>query len=285
MLTRGTRNRALIATSIGAVAALALAGCTAGSSDAEAPEGSSELPASITIGTPVGIPPYSYVEEGTSDLIGYEPDLIRAAAEELGIEVEFLTADWDNLIPGLQTDRWAIGTFGLFDTPERQEVTDILDVTIDYTGFLLKKELAPTVEDAMDLCGLNMGQVAAQSFVEKLEGYSADCVAAGEPEISLTMFQDDGAIIQGMRSGRVDGMMNQLSFLGFSQATLPEYEVAPFQLDGAPTGMLFKKDSEIIEAFRDAMNTLIENGKYEEIMLNYGLEANMIDEVTINAGK
>jgi polar amino acid transport system substrate-binding protein len=52
--------------------------------------------------------------------------------------------------------------------------------------------------------------------------------------------------------------------------------------DAAPYGWPVQKGSPLGESLKQALEHLIENGKYEEIAKNWGVEAGMIDKPVIN---
>ena len=57
----------------------------------------------------------------------------RRVAKALGVEAEIMPAGWDVMIAGLQANRWDMVTGGLYATPARLEVVNM--VTYDINGF------------------------------------------------------------------------------------------------------------------------------------------------------
>jgi polar amino acid transport system substrate-binding protein len=54
--------------------------------------------------------------------------------------------------------------------------------------------------------------------------------------------------------------------------------------DAAPYGVVIEKDSDLIEAIQAAMQAIIDDGTYEDILSEWGVEGGAVDEATINAG-
>ena len=102
---------------VGLVAAttLGLVGCQSTSS----PEGGSSEGADtslsdvqdagvITVGTEGTYRPFTFHEDGTGDLTGYDVEIVTAVAEKLGVEPEFEETQWDAIFAGLDAGRFDI---------------------------------------------------------------------------------------------------------------------------------------------------------------------------------
>jgi len=68
--------------------------------------------------------PYMFQDpKDTTQVIGYEVEIIEAIAKKLGRKPVFVQNGWDNLIPGLQRKLYDVTLDGLEITPEhKQEV-------------------------------------------------------------------------------------------------------------------------------------------------------------------
>ena len=49
--------------------------------------------------------PYTYHDETTNELDGYDIQVAKKLADYLGVEVEFVESDWDSLLAGLDSGR------------------------------------------------------------------------------------------------------------------------------------------------------------------------------------
>lgn len=72
------------------------------------------------VGTSADFPPFEYVENGA--FVGFDVDLIKAIAEEMGFEVEIRDMSFDSLIAALVSGNLDIVISGMTITPERGEV-------------------------------------------------------------------------------------------------------------------------------------------------------------------
>lgn len=72
-------------------------------------------------------------DPSTNEYFGVGIEIPKRVAEALGVQVEIIPAGWDVMIAGLQSNRWDMVTGGLYATPARLEVVDM--VTYDINGF------------------------------------------------------------------------------------------------------------------------------------------------------
>ena len=58
---------------------------------------------------------------------GYDVTIAKKLAKSLGMEVEIVKYDWDNLIPGLMQNEIDVVIAGMTATEDRKEVVDFTD--------------------------------------------------------------------------------------------------------------------------------------------------------------
>lgn len=79
----------------------------------------------LVVGTSADYPPFEYVDTTKGDeIIGFDIELIKIAAEKLGYEVEVKDMDFTTLIPALQTKQLDVVISCVTPTEEREEVVD-----------------------------------------------------------------------------------------------------------------------------------------------------------------
>lgn len=134
---------------IGAITVLlVLSGCAGGAAD-EAGEatGSGETAASSTslideivergtirVGMSTFVPWAMQSNEG--ELIGFEIDVARRLAEDMGVEIEFVPTQWSGIIPALRTGRFDVIIGGMSIRPDRNLQVNFT-IPYDYSGVAL----------------------------------------------------------------------------------------------------------------------------------------------------
>lgn len=71
-------------------------------------------------GIDAAFPPFSFIDE-TGEAAGFDVDVIRWIADEMGFEVEIVPIDWDAIIPTLTTGNIDLIASGMTITAARQE--------------------------------------------------------------------------------------------------------------------------------------------------------------------
>ena len=290
---------------IAACGALTACGGSSGSSEAGPADAGSEpvaqqkvdqelhdsLPADIrsagqvSIGTEALYPPFESFADDNETIEGLDPDLMTALGEVLGVEVEFTHTAFDGLLTALDGGRFDMVAAAVTDTVDRQQTYDFVDYFMTGQSIVVKKGNPEGIADIPDLCGRAVAVLKA-STQEKLLGQFNKDECSGDPIEIDSLPSDKDALMQ-VQSGRDVASFTQDAVGAYNSATIGggnQFELANTEaLLPTPVGMVFPKDStQLRDAFKAALETLIANGTYEEILANYQLTSGAVDEVTIN---
>ncbi|NIF28438.1 transporter substrate-binding domain-containing protein [Pantoea sp. Tr-811] len=78
-------------------------------------------------------PPYVMRDPRTGDYSGLFPDLCKQFGEQvLKVKVQFVDTSWDNIVAGLQSQKWDL-SLALNDTPERRKAISFSKPAIGYS--------------------------------------------------------------------------------------------------------------------------------------------------------
>jgi polar amino acid transport system substrate-binding protein len=77
------------------------------------------------VGTSAGFPPFEFVENG--EFVGFDMDLIREIAKEMGFEIEIIDMSFDSLIGGVVSGNLDILATGMTITEKRAKVVSFSD--------------------------------------------------------------------------------------------------------------------------------------------------------------
>lgn len=227
--------------------------------------------------------PWTSLAEGQSEIEGLDPDIATAVAEELGMEVEFVNVGFDTLIPGLESQRIDMIASAMLDTEVRREQVDFVDYLVTGSGMLVRAEGAPDVNVLADLCGLQVavlrGSAEEAAAQETNEG---DC---NDDPIDVQVFPSFSNATTALQSGRVEvalGDPAQWAYLANAQPDV--FKAVGEVFNAGKVGLGVRKDSGAAQSVRDALQAVIDSGRYEEILSEYGLNDNAVEEATINDG-
>lgn len=305
---------------IAAVSALALSGCSSdGSADAgDATDSSAQglplvvttdfstevsedasamLPADVTdrgaIRIAMGVPYPPFVEYNENDeLIGLDVDLATALSQKLDIPIEVNHQPFESVIPSLQSDRHDLIMMGMNDSKERQQTLNFVEEIKAGFGIVVAKGNPEGIQTLTDLCGLSASTQKSTLQAELLAQLSEECIANGEEGIdvqALPVAQDSQTAL---RAGRAQAYIVDAPVAAYTVATAGDGE--HFEMIADPenpqgfnpvyTGIgLLNDRTELTDALQAAMQELMDEGVYQDILDEYGMGSLALDQADVNA--
>lgn len=241
----------------------------------------------LNIGSDIAYAPIEFLDETTNEPVGLDIDLANAIGELLGVEVTFENAAFDGLLPALDSERYDIIMSAMTASDERKQQVDFVEYFNAGSGIIVAAGNPEGIESIDDLCGLRVAVQEGTVQVEYLEGTadapggkSQECVDAGEEAITVLKFPSDPEAVQALLSGQADAEMADYPVAAYS-ATQNEGEIeiiTGYQFDAAPYGIAVRKSStELRDALQAALDQLIEDGTYAEILDTWSLADGSIE--------
>ena len=141
------------------------------------------------------------MRDKNGDLIGFELDVGRKLAEDMGVEVEFVPTAWDGIIPALVSGNFDVIISGMSVTAQRNLTVNFTN-PYAYSGLaiLANKELTA----GMSMEDLNSPDV---TFSARRGATPAVVIADKFPEAKLLLFDEDGAAAQEVLNGNAHATM------------------------------------------------------------------------------
>jgi polar amino acid transport system substrate-binding protein len=266
----------------------------AGQSEAPAQQKSEELAASlppeiqeagvIRMATDPAYPPFESIADDGRTVVGLDPDLASAIGSTLGVDVEFVHTSFDGIIPALEADKVDMAMSSIGDTKEREKTVDFATYYWNGTLILVKKGNPEGI--AADLaCGVSIGVIRGSLQQSTfLPAHGPKCEDEGLEPPTSQAYQNGPQAQLALKSGRIDGvMLDAPPLLDAAEKSPDEFEtVGPLVRNPNPGGVAFPKGSELAEPVNAAINHLIENGTYEEILAKWNLDDIAIEKSEIN---
>ena len=164
------------------------------------------------------------------DLIGFELDVGRQLAEDMGVEVEFVPTAWDGIIPALLAGNFDVIISGMSVTPQRNLTVNFTD-PYAYSGLaiLANRELTA----GMEMADLNSPDV---TFAARRGATPAVVIADRFPEAELLLFDEDGAATQEVLNGNAHATMASQPTPNREAGRNPETLYVPFDALFDPRG-------------------------------------------------
>jgi len=217
----------------------------------------------IVLGTAADYPPYEFHKQidGEDQIVGFDIEIARSIADDLGVELEIKDMKFDGLLAALKAGNIDFIIAGMVPTAERAENVDF---SIPYyeaeQKLLTKSEKASSYQKFEDLDGL---KIAAQKSTIQQE-IAEEKINASEYKF-LSKITD---LVLELKNDKVDGIvLVKPVATSYAQAN-DDLEVADISLgkeDGVAVAV-DKGNSELIEEINTSLEKLIENNKITEFI-------------------
>jgi polar amino acid transport system substrate-binding protein len=237
----------------------------------------------IAIGISPGSPPDEY-KDSNGAIVGFDVDLFDAVAATLGLKTKYVESSFDNIIPGVAGGTYDIGVSSFTDTTEREATIDF--VTYFNAGTQWASPTGKAV-DPQNACGLKVAVLSGTlQDSSDLVAKSAACVAAGKPPIDKQAYDTQDQSVTAVRLGKADAVLADSPAIAYAvKKSDGELVLAGEIEDGAPFGYVLPKGSTLSPVFQQAVQALIDDGTYGEILAKWGLNDGALVTSDINGAK
>lgn len=215
-------------------------------------------PGKLTIAASLDFPPFENLEG--EEAVGFEVDLMKALAEKMGVEAEYLpSTKFDTIIPMITAGGKAdVGVSGFTVTEDRKKEIDFTDVLIDSNqGVVVMPGSGFTNVD--DLAGKT---IATQSGTT---GY--DWAVENIPDANVVPYDEMTAVFAALQGSQADAIVADLPVVQYYVKTAyTDMEIMAEIPTGEQYAIVVSKDNPGLTAqLNEALAALKANGTYDEI--------------------
>ncbi len=209
----------------------------------------------VRLGTEGAYPPYNFIDDN-GEVAGFERELGDELCARAELTCEWVTNDWDSIIPNLVSGNYDAIIAGMSITDERKEVVDF---TQNYTP--PSPSAYAAMSDDVDLEG---GVIAAQTGTIQ----AAHIASSGA---TLLEFPNPDETVSAVKSGEADAVLADKDFLipvveGDENMSFVGEDI-PL---GGGIGMAFRKsDPEMREKFDAAIQSMKDDGTLNELIVKH----------------
>lgn len=299
MFTHTTRGRLALAVAAAAALALSLAAC--GEKKGESPGGANpstavdaalaaKVPAAIKsdgkilVGTDSTYAPAEFIDTDGKTIVGFDVDLFKAVAAKLGLQAEFQSATFGDIIPGVtQGNKYEVGVSSFTINPERKNQSLMISYFKAGTQWLVKNG-NPSGIKIDDACGKKVAVQKDTVQVDDITARSKACTDAGKPAVTVEQFPGQDTATAAVASGKDDAMLADSPVGAYAvKQSNGGLQLLGDVYDSAPYGFVVGKDQQqFAEAIRDAVKALISDGTYKTILDQWGVSGGAITDPAIN---
>ncbi|MEV7777295.1 ABC transporter substrate-binding protein [Kitasatospora sp. NPDC088351] len=227
-------------------------------------------------------------KDDKGNIVGMDVDLANAVAKRLGLTADVQNADFTSIIPGIAAKKYQLGMSSFTDTKEREQTVDMVTYFTAGSAIAVKKG-NPDKIDPKDLCGKKVAvQTGTTQADEVRDTRNPDCAKDGKPAIpgDGDKFSLQTDVTQALVAGRDQVMMADSPVIDYAlKQTNGQLEKLGDTYDSAPYGIVLEKGSGLTKAVQGAVQSLIADGTYKQILQKWGVEAGALGTSEINAAK
>lgn len=209
----------------------------------------------VRLGTEGAYPPWNFIND-SGEIDGFERELGDELCTRAQLTCEWVTTDWDSIIPNLVSGNYDAIIAGMSITEERDEV---IDFTQNYTPPDPSAYLA--MSDDVDLTG---GVIAAQTG-------TIQAAYIAEQGATLVEFATPEETIAAVRNGEADAVLADKSFLTpVAEEDAELMIVGPDVALGGGVGMgIRESDTELRATFDAAIQSMKDDGSLNAMITKW----------------
>ena len=222
----------------------------------------------LVMSTNPTLPPLQFVN-GSGELVGMRIDLGREVAKRLCLTPDFVKIDFAAMVPGLQSGRWDAIDTGIFFTPERAKIMQMIPYESQAISISVPPGSADAIKAPADLDGKTVG-VEIGGFEEgKTKALDAELKAKGGAGLTIRTFDSFALAYQALRAGQVDAVTS-IDSVAKEYADRGDFKRAISGLYPTPVALAFKSRP-LAEAVLKALTSMQADGSYDKLFKQYGV--------------
>jgi polar amino acid transport system substrate-binding protein len=164
------------------------------------------------------------MKDKQGNLIGFEIDVAKRLAQDMGVKVEFVPTKWSGILPALLTGKFDIVIGGMGITSERNLKVNF-SMPYDYTGMSIvaSKKLAKGFKSLEDF---NRPDV---TIAARIGTTAAAAAKKFTPRAKLRLFDDESQAVQELLNGRVHALIASAPLPAFQALEYPDKLFLPMK--------------------------------------------------------
>lgn len=172
-------------------------------------------------------------------LIGFEIDIARRLADDLGVKVQFIPTKWSGIIPALLTKKFDIIIGGMGIRPQRNLKVNF-SIPYDYTGM----SIVANKSNSSKLKSLEDYNSEKVKIAVRIGTTAAAAVKKIMPKANVILFDDEAQGLQELLLGRVNALVASDPLPAFQSIKYSEklFLPLPSSFTKEPIGFAIRKN-------------------------------------------
>lgn len=236
----------------------------------------------LIVGASIDYAPAEFRADDLQTAIGYDMDMAKALGKVLGLETEISPAEFASLLPGMGT-KYNVGISSFTVTKDRLANYNMVSYIQVGSSFAVKKG-NPDGFNPDDVCGQSVGVQTGTSQELELKDISAKCVADGKKGVDILSYPVQSDVTTNVAGGKIIAYYADSTVAGYSaKLTNGQLEVIGGVRQSLPQGIVIsKKDEQLTKAVQAAMQYLMDQGIWPEILKGWGVDEAALTKAELN---
>jgi len=178
------------------------------------------------------------MKDKTGRIIGFETDVARRLAKDMGVKIELVPTKWSGIIPALLTGKFDVIIGGMGIRPDRNLKVNFT-IPYDYSGMSLVAHKMKA-KGFGSLADFNRPEV---TLAARLGTTAASAARRFMPKAKLRLFDDESQAIQELLNGRVHAVVASAPLPAFQALRHPDKLFVPIKgtFTKEPIGFALRK--------------------------------------------
>lgn len=217
----------------------------------------------IVLGTSADYPPYEFQAEidGKNTIVGFDIEIAKAIAEDLGVELEIKDMDFDGLLMALNADKVDFVVAGMTPRPDRDvEFSKIYYKAVQ--GLVVHVDNKDTYKSVEDLKGKRIG--AQKGSIQE------DLIQEEVEDIDLKGLAKIPDLVLEVKHKKIDAVIMEMPVAEAYVANNSDLHLMPIELideEGGSAVAAKKGQTELIGLINETLDRLEKDGSIERFVI------------------
>jgi polar amino acid transport system substrate-binding protein len=232
----------------------------------------------LTIGTDSTYAPSEFLDADGKTVIGFDVDLFNAVAAKLGLTTSWQSADFTSIIPGVNSGKYNVGVSSFTVNAAREKQVTMISYFSAGTQWAAKTGSSITPDTA---CGKKIAVQTGTVQVDDITARNKKCTSG---KITIDQYQKQSDATNAVVTGKDDAMLADSPVAAYAvKQTGGQLALIGDIYDSAPYGYVVgKTQTDFAGAISGAVQAVIADGTYKQILDKWGVTAGSITAPAVN---
>jgi polar amino acid transport system substrate-binding protein len=204
--------------------------------------------------------PFGFVDEKTKDIVGFEIDIVKYIADQLGVKLELKPVTSATRIPLLTQGEVDIVAATMTHQKQRESQVDF-SITYFMTGQRLLVKKGSSITSAKDLAGKKVGSAKGSTSEQNMK--------KAEPSATVVSFETYPEAFLALKQGKVEAVTTDEAILvgiKYSDDHPEDWDIVGDYISSEPYGLgLVQNDSKFRNYVNQTLMHMWETGEYQKV--------------------